>query len=289
MPEKQLTIRFWGTRGTTLPRVPSTKYGIHTTCVECIPTDGAPFLFDLGTGAIPGGQSFIDRGVHDVDVFFTHLHSDHVFGIFGFPPLYNPHCNVRLHAVREGISEELNTLFANPFHPLNLDQAPASIDAVQLVTDGQMERGDGLLTLRWRGIPHPQGCTAYRIDDGTNAVVFCTDVELARTNALGGLYDLLTQPYPAGAVIVDGFFAPAEIDRFTGWGHSTWREACTLAENAGGIDTVLITHHHPARTDSELDELAGEAGAAACWVRDNDLWTLTGNHMTMSDATLRGD
>jgi ribonuclease BN (tRNA processing enzyme) len=43
-----------------------------------------------------------------------------------------------------------------------------------------------------------------------------------------------------------------------GWGHSTWQEAVKVAEAAGAKQLVLF-HHDPAHSDSQLDAILEQA------------------------------
>ena len=112
--------------------------------------------------------------------------------------------------------------------------------------------------------------------DGENALVFATDVELSETAPNRDFYSLMSKPYPAGLAVIDGFFADSEGDFRKDWGHSSWQQARDAGLRAG-VETVIVTHHSPRRTDAELASLE-QASDGLPWAREGDVWTLRGNH-----------
>jgi len=278
MSGKTLTIRFWGTRGSSPPLQPSLQFGIHTTCVEIASGKGDPLLVDLGTGAVGAARNLLAAGRRCFNVFLTHVHSDHVNGIFLFSPLYQSDCRVHIRSPRGDLEQVLGRLFGRPVHPVELSETPAELHITELPTSGSLQLEDQALTVSWVGVPHPQGCFAYRFDDGENALVFATDVELARDRAVPRLEKLLSEPYPVGMAVVDGFFSDAEIEHFSCWGHSTWQQAVALAGRTG-VRNLVITHHHPARTDDELQQMV-DLAAGPIWAREGQSVVLSGNELT---------
>jgi ribonuclease BN (tRNA processing enzyme) len=134
------------------------------------------------------------------------------------------------------------------------------------------------MELRWGSVSHPQGCTAYRLDDGENAVVFATDVELEPPELNHDLLELLAEPYPAGLAIIDGFFRDVNEDYHAGWGHSTWRQAWDWCRRCG-VETLVVTHHNPGYSDAELSAMERAAGLPnVVWARDSQTWSLCSNH-----------
>ena len=273
-----LRVRLWGTRGTVTPSMPSTVFGVHTTALEFL-VPGKPSIFiDLGTGAIPASQRSVLNGRRDFSVFMSHYHLDHMFGATGFAPFYDPSCTVRIYGAGKSLSEAFRTVFGGPIFPVSFDSLPAEIVLERIPFRGRRLFPAHGLTLSWGAVPHPQGCTAYRLDDGVNAVVFATDVELELAEGNRDLAGLLSEPYPAGLAIVDGFFKDRSEDYHEGWGHSTWRQAWDWCERHG-VESLAVTHHNPRYSDSELLSLESSAGLPnVVWARDSQTWSLYSNH-----------
>jgi len=276
---QSVDVRFWGVRGNITPVHPSTEFGNHTTALE-VSANGAPSVFvDLGTGAATGASVALRGGIREFDVFMTHLHSDHLSGIFCFAPFYHGDCHITIHSTRPHTEELFRYMFRHPYHPVSFDNLAADVEFVCLPEKGMQTLEKHGMDLHFCPMPHPQGSVGYRFDSGENAFVFATDVELAMSDRLDDLYTLLTEPYPAGLVIVDGFFLPEEIDRYPNWGHSTWQEAKELADRAG-VSKLLITHHHPRMTDEDLRRLEQSTGIA--WAREGEQWRLEANKARVS-------
>ena len=274
---KELSIRFWGTRGNTAPFRPSTQIGNHTTAVELRAAGFPGLLVDMGTGVVAAGNAWLAAGVREFDLFFTHLHIDHLQGIFSFVPFYRKDCRIRCWAARTDLQAALTALLAAPFHPVNLGRMPARFEFNELPEAGSMPLPRQGLSVSWGPLAHPQGCTGYRFDDGESAIVFATDVELGAPVSHAGLEALLGQPFSAGLAVLDGFFTDSEVDEFADWGHSSPGQARQVVAKAG-VGNLWITHHHPKRTDEQLLHVE-QVSAPSRWARDGMRVTLVGNQI----------
>ena len=59
----------------------------------------------------------------------------------------------------------------------------------------------------------------------------------------------------ADHLIYDAMYQEREYERLRrGWGHSTWYAAVNVARNAK-VRTLILFHHHPEHTDTQLDEM----------------------------------
>jgi len=59
-------------------------------------------------------------------------------------------------------------------------------------------------------------------------------------------------------LIHDAMYTPKELEQHRGWGHSTYEEAVTLAQDAGAKQLVLF-HHEPEHSDEAMDGLVAAA------------------------------
>ena len=158
----------------------------------------------------------------------------------------------------------LARLFSSPIWPVTLDEMPAQISFRDITAD---DLAPGRVTLRRGGLeiggvvtPHPDGGTAWRIDEPSTgtALVFATDLEWSAAN-LGQREELLSlcrEPFPARLLIMDGHFKPAELVNHTGWGHSSTSDALAFAE-AAGVGQLVFFHHDPWHSDAILDDIYG--------------------------------
>ncbi len=271
-----LQIRLWGVRGNSAPFQASTEFGNHTTCIE-VGVDGFPsVLVDMGSGAVPAARDFLARGVRQFEIFQTHLHMDHLLGLFSFAPLYSAECGVRWHAARPDLEPTVKALMAPPLHPVPFEALAARVGFEVMPSQGVRELPELGMTVSWAPVAHPQGCTAYRFDSGSSAVVVATDVELGAVSVHPGLERLLREPYPAGLALMDGTYTDEELSRHAGWGHSSWTQARDFSARCG-VGRMMVMHHHPARTDEELEELVSAAEPVR-WAREGGMVRLSGNH-----------
>ena len=79
-----------------------------------------------------------------------------------------------------------------------------------------------------------------------------------------GWYDALCS-FISGCDLLlhDAMFTDTEYERYEGWGHSTYRQALQLAQDAG-VARLQLFHHSPERTDTQIerivDQLRDDAG-----------------------------
>lgn len=267
-----LTVRFWGTRGSSAPFQASLEFGCHTTAVEVRGTRGDPVFIDLGTGIAPAADAALARGVRQFTIFLTHLHLDHLCGSCAFAPFFRRDCSTSIYSEHTGTLEALRRVLSPPLFPLQYDGFGVRARLQELPESGEMVFEDRGFVVRWRPAAHPQGVTTLRFDDGANAFVFATDVELRLRAENEAFEQLLREPYPAALAALDGFFAGEGRDYHENWGHSTWSQAAEVAAR-NGVDKVVITHHNPRYNDSDLQALERAADGPR-GARDGQCWRI---------------
>jgi phosphoribosyl 1,2-cyclic phosphodiesterase len=247
---------FWGVRGTVPTPYPDRLgYGGNTMCLASRLADDEYLLLDCGSGARLLGHQIATRHRRKrsrVHVLMSHYHFDHVEGLPLFNPLYDPNATIRIHgAAPEGrtLRDTFERLIAPPYFPVRLAGAPATIEYAE-IDGGAFTVGD----IRVSTLPlnHPDGCLAFRLEREGRRVVFATDHEHGDPQV-----DAALAEFSKGAdhLIYDATYLPAEYESLRkGWGHSTWYAAIATAREAGARNLVLI-HHHPDHSDSELDEI----------------------------------
>ncbi|MGO8956000.1 MAG: MBL fold metallo-hydrolase [Streptosporangiaceae bacterium] len=259
-----MRINLCGTRGSTpAPGRDFVRYGGHTSCLAFTP-DGASvpeLLLDAGTGirevtALLAGQPF--RGT----IALTHLHWDHLHGLpfFGGGDRDDARVSLLLPGPEEGLSAEavLERGMSPPHFPIAPRQLRGNWTFAGL-EPGKVQLGP--FTLLAREIPHKGGRTfGYRVSDDRGSVAYLPDH--SPTNAgpgpagLGAYHDAAVE-LAAGADILmhDSFWLAGELDPGRTFGHAAAEYAVGLAVQAGASRVVLL-HHRPDRTDTELDTLA---------------------------------
>ena len=255
-----LSVRFWGTRG-SMPRPgPDTlRYGGNTTCLE-VRLGGRLFIIDAGSGIEAAGRALAVRDTLKVDVLFSHLHHDHVSGLPFFPPALNPNTLIRTFCGNLGgdsAEAAFGNMFAPPLFPINLGMLPSTFEHVGFRAGDVLTFEDGL-SVRTCPLRHPGGATAFRFDHGGRTLCCLSDLE-----HVPGVPDPMLVAFCAGAdlVIYDTMFVESEFQACRGWGHSTWSAGVALCREAGA-KALAATHHHIRHTDVMLEAMEADLTAA---------------------------
>ncbi len=248
-----MTIRFWGVRGSIpTPGEQTRRTGGNTACVEIAHGDDL-LILDAGTGLRGLGARMLREGQREATLLLSHLHWDHIQGLPFFVPAYVPGHTVTL-AGLAGLREALDRQMKAPCFPVGLDAMRATLRFEEV---GVAPMRVGSLEVRSAKLNHPGGVLAYRISVGDRSVVYATDtehyacpdprlVELARG---------------ADVLIYDAMYTEDEYPAKVGWGHSTWKAGVAVAE-AANVDRLVLFHHDPARDDEAVDALEHAAGLA---------------------------
>ena len=210
------------------------------------------------------GQRILERGDR-VDVLFTHLHADHIFGFPFFAPIYAPSHDivVSLPASNDDDARRFMGRYMNGVnHPMRPREVPARLTFRGLCADQTLERGPfEIQTIR---LNHPGGALGYRIDAGGSSIVYISDTApLARPGegvAAGArppsierrMIELMSG---ADCVIFDTMFSWDEYLEKMTWGHAYPEYAASLCE-AADAGTLYLFHHSPDADDAQLDALA---------------------------------
>ncbi|MBU1676515.1 MBL fold metallo-hydrolase [bacterium] len=258
-----MKIFFGGVRGTAPRAAPRfTEFGGHTTCLLVTGETGELLMLDAGSGVQEVNLALRVAASRELLVLLTHLHLDHLMGLPTLAPLYDETWSVEIAAAGQRatpLAEDLARIMTPPLWPIPLAEMGAEISLREIPADGL---APGETALRWGGLEiagapvrHPDGCTAWRVDEpSTGAVfVFATDVEWASADEdqRERLIALCREPRPADLLIMDGQFTPGQLPQHSGWGHSSTAECMEVAE-AAGVARLLITHHAPENDDDLL-------------------------------------
>jgi phosphoribosyl 1,2-cyclic phosphodiesterase len=245
-----LSIRFWGVRGSCPSPGPETaRVGGNTSCVEVVAGD-TRIALDAGTGLRRMGGALLAQGKPvAMTVLLSHVHWDHIQGLPFFGPIYAPGTKLTIAggAPATPLRESLRRQMSAPNFPVDWNDLPSSIEAVEMRDGSRMQLGNA--EVRVARANHPDAVLAYRIDHGGRSVVYATDTEhYACVDPR-----LVSLAKDADVLIYDAQYLPEEYvgqlgPSRVGWGHSTYEAGVALAR-AAGVSKLVLFHHDPSRSD----------------------------------------
>lgn len=231
------------------------KYGGNTSCIG-LRCGGERLVLDAGSGLSRLNAPEALGGCKRLHILLSHLHLDHVLGLFDLALLQDPEAEVFLYgpAQEGGLRPALETLVGPPYWPLALGKCRAKL-TVREVRPGESFSLNGLWVRTLAGC-HPNGSLLYRLEGEGRSLVYALDCELAGDMA-GRLTDFARG---CGLLIWDASFTPQDLPSRRGWGHSSWEEGLDLAWSCSARQ-VFMTHYAREYDDALLagqEILAGE-------------------------------
>jgi phosphoribosyl 1,2-cyclic phosphodiesterase len=267
-----LRVQFWGTRGSIpSPGSRTARYGGNTPCVEMRTTGGWLIILDAGTGIRELGSALIERangGAIQGDIFLTHAHWDHIQGIPFFAPIFQRGNHFTIwgsKSLETSIDRVVRDQMSPVVFPVTFEELDATIDFRDLA-NGERCAGTGYEVTAME-MRHPGGALGYRFSELREAtsLVYVSDNELGpatgKFSTPTGWHDKFREFCRGAKVLIhDTMYTTEEYDHHRGWGHSTYSEGVELAL-AAGVETLVLFHHEPRRSDDELDRRTEECRA----------------------------
>jgi phosphoribosyl 1,2-cyclic phosphodiesterase len=262
MSPEQITVRFWGVRGTLPTPGPDTvRYGGNTSCVE-VELGRRSVIFDAGSGIKKLGDRLAAQvGSVETDILFSHCHMDHVCGVPFFAPFYGAQHRIRLWAgnllPHDTLEAAIRSIMSAPLFPIEIEAFKAELQFRDFHAGDQLDLGGGIKA-RTGMLNHPGGAVGYRLDCAGKSIAYITDTEHV-PNELDRTVMSLVQN--ADLMIYDCTYTDEEFPDHIGWGHSTWQQAARLA-NAAGVKKLAVFHHDPDHDDAFMRKVETEAAKA---------------------------
>lgn len=252
-----MIITFYGVRGSTAVPGPLTvKYGGNTSCVHIELENGHDLILDAGTGIRLLGKKLATRST-PVNILLSHRHWDHIQGYPFFDPIYQPDRDINVYVNVESGHQFLLSMFAQmdgTSFPVKAEDLPSNNTPRFKGIESELYERTGVTVIKQR-LNHPGGGVAYKLTEGNVSCAYVTDNELdppykARTN-----YDeWVNYLHGVDVLIHDAQYTEADMPHKHGWGHSLISQVRKLATDAE-VGALVMFHHDPDRTDSQLDEI----------------------------------
>lgn len=269
-----MVVTFWGVRGSIpTPGTDTQRWGGNSSCVEIQHPGSSPIVLDCGTGARKLGFKLVGEPARELDLVFTHLHMDHVFGFPFFVPIYTPGYEVRVTVPafsEDEAREKLGRYLNGTYHPTRLREVPANVSFHPVRAGRPFQAGN--FTVRPLALNHPGGSMGYRIDIAGASVAYMTDTAPFARPGEGVASS--RDPHPAeqrviefltgcDTVLYDTMYDYQEYLEKMTWGHSYPEYAAALCA-AAGVRRLVLFHHLPDASDEYLDELERRWSSHRC-------------------------
>jgi len=238
--EETVRISPFGVRGAfPVTDAAALDFGGNTSCYLVESYEGAVIL-DAGSGLADLAKTW-NRS--RADILLTHLHLDHVMGLFSFHLLFDSGKEVTLYGP-PGFRAALEALLGAPYWPVGFSYFPARV-VFREVSPGETFQIGGIRVSTLEG-SHPNGCQYYRLEVAGRQIVYALDCELTAEFAPG----LTAFSQGADLLIWDANFVTGDLQ--PGWGHSTWEQGLGLAKEAK-VHNVMLTHYSRDYTSAFLE------------------------------------
>ncbi|MEF3254371.1 MAG: MBL fold metallo-hydrolase [Deferribacterales bacterium] len=251
-------IKILGSRGTIpVSGVNFTKYGGNTSSLFLQVNDEECIIFDCGTG-VTLLNSTKYQNLKKFNIFFSHLHWDHIIGLPILKAMYNSKVEINIFVEKKGNlmtpADFLKDLFKPPFFPVSYSnlRARLNLSFVSLV-DSYRFNGVEIFVIEGN---HPDGSLIYRVNCNGYSLVYATDYEHSEKTD----EKLVEFAKDVNYLIYDTTYFPEDYEGLVdgisklGWGHSTYKEGIRIAQSADA-KTLVLFHHNPEYTDSMIDEM----------------------------------
>jgi phosphoribosyl 1,2-cyclic phosphodiesterase len=260
MAKRDFTVKFWGARGSIPVSGPGfSRYGGDSSCVAMRCGEHL-LMFDAGSGLKRAGLQIEQEGLKRLDMFFSHCHWDHIFGIPFFMPLYRSSMKARIWSGHlAGVMtthDMLAGIMKAPYFPIAPEIFIADIDYKDFKPGDVLRPHEGIV-INTASLNHPNGAVGYRVEFQGKCACYVTDTEHVPGKLDQNVLKLIDH---ADLVIYDAAFVEKEMPRYRGFGHSSWEEGVRLCR-AANAKKLAIFHHSPLREDDELDKIGRDAKA----------------------------
>jgi len=251
-----MLITFYGVRGSVpSPDPRMVKYGGNTSCVRLTYDDGREVIFDAGTGLRFLGESMIQNKT-PINILLSHGHWDHIQGYPFFMPIYQPGREISVFTSDDNGHKQLCSLLGQmdgSSFPIKAEDLPSLSQCFLRGAESVFQEKQ--LDVVRKGLNHPGGGYAYKVTDNGMSVAYVTDNELEPPNEIHTTYDEWVEfLFGVDVLIHDAQYTEDDMPHKHGWGHSLISQVRQLAVDAE-IGALVMFHHDPNRTDSELDEI----------------------------------
>lgn len=251
-------ITFWGVRGSfPTPEKDKMDFGGHTSCISIYTKHNELVVFDMGTGMKQLGEALVAdiSSPKEIHILMSHYHWDHIIGFLSFAPAFCNDYTIHIHGKRDKKSlKEIFDHMLNPiFWPVPMEEIKSEL-IFHEIEDSNFSLTQNLnVSSQVHG--HPNGALSFRLHVDGLSLTYITDCEHGEDECNPNLIELAKE---TDILIHDAHFLPDELERFKGWGHSSWEQAVEVARSAH-VKQLILFHHNPSYKDAIVKSIENAA------------------------------
>ena len=276
-----VSIEVYGARGSYGTDFKQSRgFGNSTSCYG-LWLENEVIFFDAGSGLPLAQERMQERSPKAVTIALSHLHHDHTSGLLGTEQMYFNPDGVEVDIIGPyKIFTGLNLEFAKFVSPIPLDILTNLRQVSSLPPNQGFRTQSGQEVISFVAGWHPSnsgltekdlhynfhkdyGVQGYIIEVEGKKIVFSTDMEFrykrinnkvikfSEDETQIRVHQFIQAAKDADLLIMDGQYTQQEYEKVRGYGHSTINGVYEIAL-AAKAKKLLITHHKPGRSDTEL-------------------------------------
>jgi phosphoribosyl 1,2-cyclic phosphodiesterase len=257
-----MRLKIWGARGSIPAPGPETmRYGGNTSCIELTLSDESKLILDAGTGIRNLGLALAGRKGPQapIHILLTHLHLDHIQGLMFFAPAFRPESEIIIWgpaSPEASLRDRIARYISAPLAPVEVRELPSHLSFREAEP---LEWDIGPARIRAHAVNHRGPTLGYRIEEGPTSLCYIPDHEPGLGAPLSALDDDWISGFDlargASMLVHDCQYTDTEYPNHLGWGHSPMSDALEFGHRVAA-ERLLLFHHDPLHTDSDLDTLA---------------------------------
>ena len=251
-------IKFWGVRGSNpTPDKDKIEYGGDTSCIEVRTSDNELIILDMGSGIRNLGTKILSDPSYPktIHILLSHFHWDHIMGFLYFTPFYDDSYTFNIYGYNKHTpTSSFSKKILDPtFWPVSMDMLNAKINFIDL--NGEDLVINSNTQIKYTNHSHPNTATSYRVETDNQSIVYTTDCEHPVKNLNKNVIEIAKN---SDMLIHDSHFSNKDLEKFKGWGHSSYGEAIDVA-NKANVKTLVLFHYSPNYNDDEVSRIEKEA------------------------------
>lgn len=218
----------------------------------------APIVVDLGTGLRFFGLTWPESVPFRASALLSHLHWDHVQGIPFFTPLLRPGSRLDLYGPAQdghSLEDAVRKFISPPYFPVGIDELPGEIHFHELLDGEVVIEGTTVTSAQ---VPHCGRTLGFRLERDGTTMAYVSDHQQPLHDSTFVDPAVLELCRGVDVLVHDAQFARDDFELKSTWGHCTYEYAVEVAAQSGA-STLVLFHHDPSHSDSQIDSIAAHA------------------------------